>query len=41
MRVFLASCLTAAVLATGAASVLDHLNKPADVAFHARESVRL
>jgi hypothetical protein len=40
MRVFLASCLAAAILATGAAVVLYHLNKPVEMAY-ASPSVRL
>jgi hypothetical protein len=40
MRVFLASCLAAAVLATGAAIVLYHVNKPVELAYTS-PSVRL
>ncbi len=40
MRVFLVSCLAAAILATGAAIVLYQVNKPVEVAYTS-SSVRL
>jgi hypothetical protein len=40
MRAFLVSCLTAAVLAIGAAVVLNYANKPVDMAY-STSSVRL
>jgi hypothetical protein len=40
MRVFLASCLAAAVLAIGAAIVLYYANKPVEMAYSS-PSVRL
>jgi hypothetical protein len=40
MRVFFASCLAAAILATGAAIVLYHVNKPVELAYTS-PSVRL
>jgi hypothetical protein len=33
MRSFVAACIAAAVIATGGAVVLNHYQKPADVAF--------
>jgi hypothetical protein len=40
MRSFVAACITAAVIATGGAFVLNHYQKPAGVAF-STSSVRI
>jgi hypothetical protein len=41
MPSFLVSCVTAIVIAIGAALVLNSVQKPADTAFHSKTGVRL
>lgn len=41
MRTYLVSCLVAAAVAVGAVFVLDHFQKPADLAYSSTTGVRI